>query len=156
MKDLKSKSKIVGLLLIFMLGLLVTSCDTSKLHETPIDNFNGTWKLEGRTMFDGIKIQIEKNKNGNWVGKVVALNDNKYVKMFVGPNDTWFSGISRSSNYEFKLTEKKIGSALFSLYGLETTTEYKAQFIDNNTIGLATGNSDPSESSIKYVRIVKE
>ena len=153
MRDLKSKSKIAGLVLIFMLGLLVTSCDTSKMHETPIDNFKGTWKLEGRTMFDGIKIQIEKNPNGNWIGKVVALNDNKYVKMFVVPNDTWVSGISRSSNYEFKLTEKKIGSALFSLYGLETTSEYKVQFIDNNTIGLASGNSDPSDSSIKYVRV---
>ena len=153
MRDLKSKSKIAGLVLIFTLGLLVTSCDTSKLQETPIENFKGIWKLEGRAMFDGIKIQIEKNQNGDWVGKVVALNDDKYVKMFTEPNDTWVSGISRSSNYEFKLTEKKIGSALFSLYGLGTTNEYKVQFIDANTIGLATGNSAPSEASIKYVRV---
>ena len=107
-------------------------------------------------MFDGIKIKIEKRDNGDLMGKVISLNDNKYVKMFVEPNDIWVTGISRSSNYEFKLTEKKIGSALFSVYGLSTTNEYKVEFIDDDTIGLGSDNSDPTKSPIKYIRLKNE
>ncbi len=139
-----------------LFGLLLISCDTSKLHETPIDNFEGIWELSGRTMFDGIKIKIEKRDNGDLMGKVISLNDNKYVKMFVEPNDIWVTGISRSSNYEFKLTEKKIGSVLFSVYGLSTTNEYKVEFIDDDTIGLGRDNSDPTKSPIKYIRLKNE
>jgi hypothetical protein len=146
----KTKYKIIG---FFLLGLSVISCNTSKLKETPLDNFKGTWKLVGRSMFDGITIKIEENTNGNFDGKVCKLNDNKYIKLFVELNDIWITDISRSSNYEFKLIEKKIGSPLFSIYGLSTTNEYKVQFIDNNTIGLSTGNSNPLESSVRYVRV---
>ena len=154
MSEIKPKSRIPVLGIILLFGLFIsTSCDTSKFQETPIENFEGIWQLEGRSIFDGIQIRIEKNSSGNLFGKVISINDNKYVKMFVEPNDIWVSGISRTSNYEFKLTEKKIGSALFSLYDLSTTNEYKVEFIDENTIGLGTGSSDPIGSSIKYVRV---
>jgi hypothetical protein len=76
------KYKIIDLILSFLIGLSVVSCDTSKLHETPLDNFEGTWELVGRTMFNGITIKIEENTSGKFVGKVFKLNDNKYVKMF--------------------------------------------------------------------------
>jgi hypothetical protein len=66
------------------------------------------------------------------------------------------TGISRTSNYEFRVTEKKIGSTLFSIYGLETTKEFKVEFIDQNTIGLGSENSKPIGSSIKYIRIKNE
>ena len=151
MKETITKSKITGLGIILLLGLLISSCD--KLNETPIENFKGIWKLEGRSMFNGIEIKIEENSGGKLIGKVISLNDNKYVKMFVEINDTWVTGIRRTSNYEFRLTEKKIGSDLFSIYGLETTNEYKVEFIDENTIGLGTGDSKPTESSIKYSRL---
>ena len=55
--------------------------------------------------------------------------------MFVDSNAIWISGIKRTSNYQFKLTEKKIAKDLFSLYGLGTSNEFKAEFIDENTIG---------------------
>ena len=154
MKKTNIKSKITGLGIILLLGLLISSCD--KLNETPIENFKGIWKLEGRSMFNGIEIKIEENSSGELSGKVISLNDNKYVKIFVELNDTWVTGIRRTSNYEFRLTEKKIGSDLFSIYGLETTKEYKVEFIDKNTIGLGTGDSKPTESSIKYSRVENE
>ncbi len=44
--------------------------------------------------------------------------------MFVEKGDNWVSNIRRSPNYEFKLTEKKIGSTLFALYRQATSTEF--------------------------------
>lgn len=130
-----------------------SSCDTNKLNKIPIEKFVGLWEIHGRPMFDGIKLRIEKNENGEIVGKVVKLNENKYVKMFVDSSNTWVSEIKQSSNFEFKLTEKKIGGELLALYGQETTKEFNAEFIDENTLGLASGNSDPTKSTIIYKRI---
>src|SRR5690554_617823 len=104
-------------------------------------------------MFEGITIQIDKDKQDEFKGKIVSLNDNKFVQMFAEHNDTWVSTIKRISNYEFKLTEKKIGSALFSVYGLDTSKEFKVQFIDENTIGLSTESGNPQNSMVKYVRV---
>ena len=153
MKNNRIKSNVLRFGIILFLGLIITSCDTSKLHQTPIENFVGTWELFGRSMFNGMQIKIDKNDSGKLIGKVIALNDNKYVQMFVEINDSWITEITRTSNFEFKLKEKKIGSALFSVYGLGTTQEYEVQFIDENTIGLGSDNSSPTSSSIKYIRI---
>ncbi len=142
-------------LIAVFIGLVILSCDTSKLKKTPIDSFVGLWELQGRAMFNGIKIRIEKTENNEFVGKVVSINQDKYVKMFVDTNDVWLPEIKQLSNYEFSLTEKKMGSAMFELYGQDTKTEFKAQFIDENTFGLATGNSDPTKSTIFYKRLDK-
>ena len=153
MRNWKSKLKVNEFTLLFLIGLLFFSCNSNKFNKTPIDSFIGTWELEGREMFNGIKIKIEESENGKLKGKVIKLNDNKYIKMFVEINDIWVTDISRSSNYRFKLTEKKIANSLFAMYGQKTIFEYKAEFIDNNTIGLGTRNSDLIESQIKYIRI---
>jgi len=153
MPNHKSQPLVLKAIAIIFISFLFFGCNSNLLHKTPIDNFEGTWKLQGRTMFDGIKIKITEDKNGNFVGKVVELNDNKYVDLFVSVGDTWVTGIGRSSNFEFVLTEKKIASQLFSLYGLDTTQDYKAEFIDNNTFGLGTGSAAPSQSPIRYSRI---
>ena len=146
--------------LIFVYSIIIwstiISCNSNQLRKTPIENFKGIWELQGREMFKGIKVDIEQDKDGKLIGRVIELNDNKFVKMFVEINDIWVSEIVRHSNFEFGLTEKKIGSALFSVYGQETSKEFKAQFIDNNTIGLATQNTDPLLSTIKYVRVVNK
>nr|WP_321356996.1 hypothetical protein [uncultured Draconibacterium sp.] len=135
-----------------IITLLFVSCDSSKLDETPIEKFIGVWEIQGRTMFDGIEVSIEKNGSGSVVGKVVKLNDNKYVQMFLEENAVWVTGIKRSSNYQFKLTERKIASELFSLYGQKTSVEFEVQFINDNLFGLGTGNSDPIKSAITYKR----
>lgn len=142
-------------LLLILLTTLFLGCDSNKLKEIPIEKFMGTWELQGRTMFDGIVVEIKKSDNGEFVGKVNKLNDNKYVEIFAENGDIWVTNISRSSNYEFKITEKKIASPLFALYGQGTTAQYEAQFIDDNTIGLAISNSDPTKSSVVYKRITK-
>jgi hypothetical protein len=141
--------------LIILTVVIISSCDSSKLNETPIDNFVGEWVLQGRSIFEGIVVSIEKNADGNLSGKIISLNDNKYVKMFVENGDSWVSNISRSSNFEFKLTEKKIGSSLFALYGQSTSKGFKVQFIDENTIGLGEGSTDPLKSNIIYKRVNK-
>ena len=137
--------------------IVVGSCDSSKLNKTPINQFEGLWKLDGRSMFDGIQISITSKENSDkLIGRVTKLNENKYIKMFVDSGDTWISGFKRISNYQFELTEKKIGSQLFSLYGQSTSTNFKAQFIDINTIGLSSNNSDPEKSKIVYRRVKKK
>ena len=151
----KPQTLVLKVISIIFISFLFFSCDSNLLHKTPIDNFKGTWKLQGRPMFDGIKIKITEDKNGNLIGKIVELNNNKYVNLFVSVGDTWVTNISRSSNFEFVLTEKKIAYALFSQYGLDTTKDYNVRFIDDNTFGLGTGSSDPSESSVKYIRIIQ-
>jgi len=136
-----------------VLILIFSSCNNNKLQKTPIDKFIGTWELKGRKMTNGIQIKIHKNKKGDLIGKVVKLNNNKYVKYFVDINDILISKISRKSNYEFKITERKIASELFGYYGINTSDKFIAQFIGNDTIGLGKGNSDPQKSNIFYIRI---
>ena len=155
MKNIKLRPIISRLLIAVLLGFVIFSCDTSKFKKTPIDNFVGVWELQGRPMFEGIKVRIEKNETNEFVGKVVAINEDKYVKMFVDSADLWVTGIKQSSNFEFSLTEKKIASELFALYGQDTKTEFKVQFIDKDIFGLEAGSSDPTKSTIIYRRIEK-
>lgn len=136
---------------ILTLVLLITGC-SGKYEQVQKEQFIGEWKLEGRTMFDGITVDIQFDEKGNLYGEVIRLNDNKFVKMFAGVGDLWVSDISRNSNFQFKLTEKKIARELFSLYGLGSSAVYDVEFIDENTIGLSD-SGDPQKSSIKYIRI---
>ncbi len=138
-------------LTIFSTIIITISCGDHKL--VPDSQFIGTWELTGRSMFDGIKIKIEKTGDNNFAGRIVKLNDNKFVKMFADLNDVWVSGISRSSNFKFQLTEKRIGRQLFSLYGLGSSDKYNVEFIDEDSFGLAEGNSDPLDSDIVYKRV---
>jgi len=150
---MKNKKVFFYAIIAAYFALSLFSCDTTKLKETPIDNFIGTWELQGREMFDGIKIKIHKTENGEFIGNVLEINNDKYVKMFVDSCDIWVVGIKRSSNFEFKLIEKKIANQLFSSYGLNIENEFKVQFIDENTLGLSAGNSKSTESSIIYKRV---
>lgn len=153
MKFYKITKLIPKLLILLSISAILVSCDTSKLTETPFSQFEGIWELHGRKMFNGMKIKIEKNEKDKLVGKVIELNDNKYVRMFVEKNDIWIKNISRSSNFEFKIVENKIAKDLFTIYGLPSSDEYKVEFIDKFKIGLAKGTSDPTESSVIYKRI---
>ena len=104
-------------------------------------------------MFNGIQIKIEKTEDNKFKGRVVKLNNNKYVKMLVELDDLWVTEIKRSSNFQFILTKKIIGSDIFSLYGLKTTKTFNVQFINNNKVGLDVGSKDPSKSKMIYKRI---
>jgi hypothetical protein len=140
---------------ILILTILITTFSCSQKYDIVDDEqFVGTWQLDGLSMYNEMTIKISRNSNKELVGHVQKLNDNKYIKMFVNPGDVWVSNISRSSNFQFRLTETKIARELFGLYGLGSSTEYKVEFIDNDTIGLTT-DSNPTSSSIRYVRTTK-
>ena len=137
-------------IMTLLAALLLFSCsdESNKVSE---DKFVGLWEIKGRSMLDGIQIKIDK-ENNTLVGRIIRLNDNKYVKLFADSNDIWVSDIKRTSNYEFKLTENKIAMDLFALYGQTTSQVFKVQFIDDNTIGLANENSDPKTTTNYYKR----
>ena len=134
----------------FSLALLI-NC-SGNFERISDDRFIGTWELKGRSMFAGMVVEIKRDDNEKLVGKIKKLNDNKYIQMFAEVNDIWISDISRNSNFQFRITEKKIGRELFSLYGLSSSAEFKAEFIDENTIGIS-GNADPTQSSVRYERV---
>ena len=133
--------------------LLLSNCSFDGMKKVSDDKFIGVWELKGRSMLDGIKISIERTESGSFVGKVLEINSNKYVNLFLETGDVLVSNIKRSSNFQFRLTEMKIGAVLFSTYGLDTSKEFKLEFIDDNTIGLSSGNSDPLKSKVFYKRI---
>ena len=133
--------------------LLMVFSNCSKRYEyVPDKQFIGTWELKGRSMFEGIQIEITEDY-GQYQGNVIRLNDNKYIQMFADVGDTWVSDISRKSKYQFKLTEKQIARELFGLYGLGSATEFNVEFIDINTIGLSSGSSNPTLSTVTYKRL---
>lgn len=134
--------------LYLLLIILLSSC-SEPISE---NKFIGTWELTGRKMFNGMEVEIKK-ENEILVGRIRTLNDNKYVKLYVREGEIWIPAIKRISNSQFRLKEKKLAYELFSLYGLSTSEEYKVEFIDNNSFGLATNNKDPLESSIIYKRV---
>lgn len=133
--------------LIGILFLLVLSaCDSSKFQETPLSQFEGKWRLCGRSIYEGMTIDIKTNKDGNLVGTIDSLNENKFVQFFMSKGDKFVSAIERKSNFEFVVKEKKIGSELMSLYDVSTTSEYKnVRFHSPDTIYL--------NNSVYYLRI---
>jgi hypothetical protein len=145
---MKQITKTVCTLIVIVLFF---SC-SNKYSTVPEDKFIGIWELKGRSMFDSIQIKIDR-ENKELVGRVYKINSNKYVKLFVDSNAVWTSEIKRSSNFEFDIKENKIAKELFGAYGQSTSQEFKVQFIDDNTIGLATGSSDPLKSIVQYKRI---
>lgn len=138
--------------IIISVSLFISSCDTEGLSEIPMEQFIGTWSLQGRGMLEGMEIEIKKEEE-QLIGRVSKLNDNKYIQLFSTNNDVWVSEISRRSNYQFRLTEKKIARELFALYGLSSSNEFKVEFIDKDIIGLSGEGKDPKNATIRYVRI---
>jgi len=136
---------------IYLLFLLLISC-SGNFERVSKDQFVGKWELHGRSMFEGIIIKIDKKDDGTLQGKIERLNDNQYVKMFAKEGDIWISDIARSSNFRFKITEKKLAKELFGLYGMSSSVEFNAEFITPDKIGISRTNK-PAESSIYYNRV---
>ncbi|MBX2948332.1 MAG: hypothetical protein KF704_03555 [Crocinitomicaceae bacterium] len=137
------------LVITFSLIGILSSCDTSKMGEIPDSQFIGIWKLTDREMFEGLEIEISKDKKGNFTGVITKLNDDKYVKMFMTEGDKFISGIKRNSNFEFTISEKKIAAPLFSVYGQSTTSEFKVTFDGKNKIILGNNGSGGIYQKIK-------
>jgi hypothetical protein len=133
--------------------LLFISCDSSKLEETTMDKFIGTWELTGRSIFKNMNIKIVKLEEDTFIGKFISLNENKYVKMFVDSNETWVTSIKRLSNYEFEISERKLAADLFSLYGHSSIKTFNAQFLSDDQIVLYSKESNPKGSNLIYKRV---
>lgn len=139
-------------IIYFFLGVFaIISCSQNKKF-VPEEKFIGVWQLEGREMYDGIRIAVQ-SENGKIKGRIRLLNRNKVVNMFCDSNSVWISNIKRVSNFEFKVSEKRPAAELMSIYGIGATQEYKAVFIHDDTIGLSIDPSDPFKSIIRYVRV---
>jgi len=136
---MKYSVKFLKYISLLVVAIALFSCNFESMKKVSEDRFFGVWELKGRSMLEGIKVSIKKNENGVLVGNVVEINENKYVKLFLEPGEKFISKIKRSSNFEFKITEKKIGGQLFSTYGLKTSKEYKVVFIDEDTIDFGSG-----------------
>lgn len=134
--------------------MFVISGCTDKLKQTSEEKFVGLWEVSGRRMFEGIQIEIKK-EDGKLMGRIFKLNKNKLVNLFADSSDVWVSDIKRLSNFEFRITEKKIARDLFSMYGLSTSQDFSAEFIDDNTIGISAESADPLKSKMIYKRISK-
>ena len=141
--------KIIGIMMFAF--TLFAGCE-GKFEKVEEDRFVGEWELQGRGILDGMNIKIDTD-NDKLVGRISKLNDNKYVLMFSEIGDIWITEISRTSKFQFELTEKKIAGQLFSMYDISTSTEFKVEFTDNNTFGISAKNQDPSKSKALYKRI---
>jgi hypothetical protein len=128
--------------------LFMTSCDRSKMSETSDQQFVGTWKLTGRSMLEGIEVQIKKNPDGTFKGTLATLNNNKYVQLFMSIGDEFVTGIQRHSNFQFEISEKKIAAPLFSAYGQSTSVTFNVEFKNKNEILLGNSGVDG-----RYIRV---
>jgi predicted RNA-binding protein YlqC (UPF0109 family) len=51
--------------------LLVSNCTNTNFQKAPEEQFVGVWELHGRSMFNGIKIKIDKNDRGKLIGRII-------------------------------------------------------------------------------------
>ena len=136
------------LLGISLLMIAVSACNGGPFSETPMDRFEGTWELRGRKDFNGIRIKIDSKNGKKFKGRIVELNDNKMVRLFVDSNDVWISNIERLSNFEFELTEKKVAHDLFGMYDLPTKEIHTVQFVNDDRFEL-NGDDDVYYQRVK-------
>lgn len=134
-------------LLAVLTALSLLGCNTDKFAETPMNQFVGTWRLEGRSLYENLEVKISW-KDDKLTGTILKLNDNKYVNLFMQEKDVFVSEVKRTSNFQFVLKEKKVASELFASYGNSGTQEFEVQFENKNTILLGKNGS-----SGKYIRM---
>ena len=103
---------------------------------------------------DGLLVRINRNNKEEFTGRVVKLNENKYVNIFLDSNSVVIPSIERRSNFQFMFWENKIGSELFSLYGLDTKITYQAQFLNEDTIVLSEDQS-ATNINLSQIRLIR-
>lgn len=143
--------KILNIFLI-LIALSFLSCDSNHLSKISINQFNGVWELKGRNLFNEMQVEIRVDESGKVSSKVIKINDNKYVQIFLSEGDEWIRDIKRNSNFEFVVTELKLAAPLFSLYGNSKTKKWNAVFKNKDCFGISE-NKNPEKSSIEYCRI---
>lgn len=130
--------------------MIFYGCDSDAFHKVPEDNFLGTWEIVGRQNLKGIQIEIKRNDKNELDGRVTKLNDNKLVNMFLDTNEVFIKRITRKSNFQFELVEKKLGYKLFSIYGMDTDASFSVVLNGNDFISFSE-NSDDKKVGYKKV-----
>lgn len=135
-----------------ILSLLFLSACSAEYQKKELTDFNGTWKVVGNSTLQDIQfsIQIDGKKVKS---EIVNLNENKWVNQFSEVGDKWISSVERESNFQFKISEKRIGSGIFSLYDLPSSNTYFAQFAHQDTLCLSTSKNKVLKSQYRYIRI---
>lgn len=139
--------------LIWSLTLCVMifyGCDSGSFHKVPENNFIGTWEIVGRQNLKGIQIEIKKNDKNELVGRVIKLNDNKLVNMFLDTNEVFIKSIIRKSNFQFELIEKKLGHDLFSIYGMDTDAKF---IVVLNGDGFINFSENSEDNKVGYKKV---
>lgn len=137
---------------VLLVALIFISCDSNQFSKIPLKQFEGVWELKGRDMFKNMQIEIKLDEDGKVQSKIVKLNDNKFVRLFLSEGDQWVKDIRRTSNYEFVITEKKIAAPLFSQYGNSTSKDWNAVFKNENCIGVSE-SKNAGKSKVEYCRV---
>lgn len=141
------------ILFIIIVLTLTCSCDTSKFKETPESKFFGLWKINDGTLYNGSIIKFSKDDNGEMFGRIVRLNNNKLLNLFVDSSNVIFFSFSRTSNFQFKISKMRVGSDLMKMYDVPTSDVLTVQFINDSTIGLANNDKDPLKSKQTLTRL---
>jgi hypothetical protein len=139
-------------LYLLFLAVIFLSCSSDHFSKTPINQFEGLWELKGREIFNEMQVDIKIDKDGKISSKIVKLNKNKYVQLFLSEGDDWIKAIKRSSNFEFVITEKKLAAPLFSQYGNSTVKKWNVAFKGKDCFGISETKS-PEKSSMEFCRV---
>lgn len=145
--------KILKIIIFLLLATAFQSCFDYGYVDS--DSFLGTWQLEGRTIYNGMTIQIAK-ENEKLKGYIVSKPNNQYGETLMKENSIWVSKIERGANYYFKVTEKKIAHDLFDVYNIDTNLMFYATFSEKkDTIYLSEKrpNRFTEKTTVYYKRV---
>ena len=137
-------------LLLIVFTCILSSCKYKYVED---NKFIGEWVFKGKKNLDGLQIIISNSNNG-YVGRITKLPNSPVFKSYLNINDIWITSIERTSNFEFKISEKKIASDLFSEYGMPSIRKYKAVFVSDNRIDLFEDNGYSQTPSAHLEKIV--
>ncbi len=133
--------------------LLLLSAFSCKLKYIDKSDFEGKWELTGRPGLSGMVVEISQT-NDRHTGTIVSPPDAEALDGFLKEGAIWVSSIHRNSNFQFIIVEKRPAETLMNQYDIPTSTEWHAEFIHKDTIGLSL-QGDPQSSKIRYIRIKK-
>ncbi len=135
--------------LLICVAIIITSCDISKLSQTPMSKFIGVWRVEDHSILNNCELIISY-KSKSLKGRLIKLNQNKLVNLFCDTNTIIISSIARKSNFQFIVKEKLIASELFSSYNISSEKNIEAEFKSENTIILKK-----PESKIPLFKLIR-
>ena len=119
---------------ITILLFIFWSCEDSNFKKVPVEQFYGVWKYQTNNIWNDVVIDIQKTEDARIIGRVLELNHDKFINLFLEVGDKNISNIKRVSNTSFLLTQNMLASELFALYDHPTKTDLRVEFQSKNTL----------------------